>query len=82
MVSCRATALRTVQHAHVVGRGAGNVAILGKRGSTNEISAADDNRQLHAQLRHFDALARDGFQFRRFDAKGSLVAKSFAADFQ
>ena len=38
------------EHAHVIGGGAFDVAVLGKGGSADEIPAADHDRQLHAGL--------------------------------
>ena len=70
------------QHSHVVGGGAGDVAVFGEGRTADKISAANDHRQFHAHLRDFNALAGDPLEFCRLDPKASLVAESFTADFQ
>ena len=69
------------QHAHVVGSGAGDVAVLGKCCTTNEITATHDNRELDTHFGNIDTLPGDGFEFRPFNAKASFFTKPFAADF-
>ena len=70
------------QHAHVIGRGAGDVAILGERRPANEIAAAYDDGELDAHLGDLNALLSDGVEFGGFDAEGAFVAETFAADFE
>ena len=70
------------QHAHVVGCGAGNIPILGKRRPADEIPPAHNDGKLHAHLGDLDALTGDILQFGRFDAERALVTESLPTDFQ
>src|SRR5450830_1504414 len=69
------------QHPHVVGRGAVQTRTLGV-GSSPDVSATDDDSDLHAESKKLLHLSRDELQYRKIDARGGAAFQSFAAEFQ
>ncbi len=70
------------EHAHVVGGGAGDGAVVGEFFAADEVTAADDDSELDAELGDFGHLLCDILEFRGVDTEAAVAAESLAADFE
>ena len=71
------------QHAHVVGRGFLDAGVAGRElGAAQNVAAADDDGDLHAQSRRALRLRGDIDNFLHADAALARRGKAFAGEFQ
>ena len=70
------------EHAHVVGGRPLDVLGFGEGRATDEVAAADDDGQLHAQLGDLHALACHALQLGAADAQAAFLAETLAGDLQ